>query len=75
LGLEPRLWVLAAQDGQLVAQDQDLNLFCVRRPPVEHQQIKDAAQRQIDERPDHQHLQRDGSTRRAPSPATTSLLL
>jgi hypothetical protein len=27
LGLKPRPWVLAAQDCQLVAQDQDLNLL------------------------------------------------
>jgi hypothetical protein len=62
-GLEPRPWVLAAQDCQLVAEDQDLNLFGVRRPPAEHHQLKDAAQRQVDERPDHQHLQQHGSTR------------
>jgi hypothetical protein len=66
LGLEPRAWVLAAQDRQLVAEDQDLHLFRVRRPPAEHQQLKDAAQRQVDERPDHQHLQRDDSTHGAP---------
>jgi hypothetical protein len=29
LGLEPRPWVLAAQDCQLVAEDQDLHLFGV----------------------------------------------
>jgi hypothetical protein len=40
--------VLAAQDCQLVARDQDLDLFGVRRPPAEHQQLK-AAQRQVDE--------------------------
>jgi hypothetical protein len=34
LGLEPRPWVLAAQDCQLVAQDQDLNLLGVRRLPA-----------------------------------------
>jgi hypothetical protein len=66
LGLEPRPWLLAAQDRQLVTQDQDLNLLGVRRLPAEHQQRKDAAQRQVDERPDHQHLQPDGSTRGAP---------
>ena len=30
--------MLAAQDGQLVAQDQDLDLVGVRRPPAEHHQ-------------------------------------
>jgi hypothetical protein len=40
--------VLAAQDRQLVTQDQDLNLFRIRRLPAEHQQLKDAAQRQVD---------------------------
>jgi hypothetical protein len=58
--------VLAAQDRQLVTQDHDLNLFRIRRLPAERQQLKDAAQRQVDERPDHQHLQPDGSTRGAP---------
>jgi len=62
-GLEPRPWVLAAQNCQLVAEDQDLNLFRVRRAPAQHHQLEKAAQRQVDERPDHQHLQRDGSTR------------
>jgi len=64
LGLEPGAWLLAAQDGQLVAEDQDLDLFGVRRPPAEHQQLEQAAQRQVDERPDHPHLQQDDSTRR-----------
>ena len=56
--------MLAAQDCQLVAEDQDLDLFGVRRPPAEHQQLEQAAQRQVDERPDHPHLQQDDSTRR-----------
>jgi len=43
LGLEPGAWLLAAQDGQLVAEDQDLDLFGVRRPPAEHQQLEQAA--------------------------------
>src|ERR671911_2602639 len=64
LGLEPRPWVLTAQDGQLVAEDQDLHLFRIRRPPAQHHQLKDAAWRQVDERPDHQYVQRDNSTRR-----------
>jgi hypothetical protein len=64
LGLEPRAWVLAAQDCQLVTEDQNLDLFGVRRPPAEHHQLKQAAQRKADERPDHPHLQQDDSTRR-----------
>jgi hypothetical protein len=56
--------VLAAQDCQLVAEDQDLDLVGVRRPPPQHHQLEKAAQRQVDERPDHPHLQRDDSTRR-----------
>jgi hypothetical protein len=64
LGLEPRPWVLAAKDGQLVAEDQDLHLFRIRRAPAQHQQLEKAAQRQLDERPDHPHLQQDDSTRR-----------
>ena len=42
-GLEPRPWVLAAQDCQLVAEDQDLHLFGVRRPPAQHHQLAKAA--------------------------------
>jgi hypothetical protein len=64
LGPEPRPWVLAAQARQLVAEDQDLHLLGVRRPPAEHHQRKAAAQRQRHKRPDHQHLQRDNSMRR-----------
>jgi hypothetical protein len=56
--------VLTAQDGQLVAQDQNLDLFGIRRPPAEDHQLEKAAQRQIDERPNHPHLQQDDSTRR-----------
>jgi hypothetical protein len=56
--------VLAAQDGQLMASDQDLDLVGVRRPPAQHHQLEKAAQRQVDERPDHPHLQQDDSTRR-----------
>jgi hypothetical protein len=44
--------VLAAQDGELVAEDHDLDLFGIRRAPAEHQQLEKAAQRQVDERPD-----------------------
>jgi hypothetical protein len=39
LGLEPGVWVLAAQDRQLVAEDQNLDLFGIRRPPAEHHQL------------------------------------
>jgi hypothetical protein len=46
MGLEPSPRVL-------VAQDQDLYLFRIRRLPAEHHQRKDAAKRQVDERPDH----------------------
>jgi hypothetical protein len=39
LGLEPRAWVLAAQDCQLVAEDQDLDLLAsVDR---QHHQLQD----------------------------------
>jgi len=34
LGLEPRPWVLAAQNCQLVAEDQDLNLFGVQQSTI-----------------------------------------
>jgi len=54
--------VVAAQDCQLVAEDQDLDLFGIRRPPAEHHQLEKAVQRQVDERPGHPHLQQDDST-------------
>jgi hypothetical protein len=41
--------VLAAQNCQLVAEDQDLNFLRVRGAPAQHHQLKDAAQRQVDE--------------------------
>jgi hypothetical protein len=62
VGLEPWAWVLAAQDGQLVAEDQDLDLFGIGRRPAEHHQLEKAVQRQVDERSDHPHLQQDDST-------------
>jgi hypothetical protein len=61
-GLEPGAWVVAVQYCQLVAEDQDLDLFGVRRLPAEHHQLEKAVQRQVDERPDHPHLQQDDST-------------
>jgi hypothetical protein len=49
LGLQSWPWMLAAQHRQLVAQHQDLDLLGRWRPAAEHDQLKDAAQRQIDE--------------------------
>jgi hypothetical protein len=44
------------QHRQFVAQHQDLDLLGLSRSAAEHDQLKDAAQRQIEERPDHRHL-------------------
>jgi hypothetical protein len=41
--------MLATQDGEFVAQHQELDFLGLGRPAAEHDQLKDAAQRQIDE--------------------------
>jgi hypothetical protein len=48
--------MLAAQHHKLVAQHQDLDLLGLRGPEAEQDQLKAAAQRQVDERPDHTNL-------------------
>jgi len=48
--------MLAAQHRKLVAQHQDLDLLGLRRPEAEQNQLKAAAQRQVDERPDRTDL-------------------
>jgi hypothetical protein len=45
--------MLAAQHRKLVSQHQDLDLLGFRRPEAEQDQLKDTAQRQVGERPDH----------------------
>jgi hypothetical protein len=52
-GLQVGPWVLAAQHRKLVAQHQDLDLLGLRRPEAKQDQRKGTAQRQVDERPDH----------------------
>ncbi len=54
LGLEPRSRLPAAQDLQLMAQDQDLDCVGIPGPTAEHEQFHHAAQRQVYERPHHQ---------------------
>jgi hypothetical protein len=48
--------MLTAQHRKLVSQHQDLDLLGLRRPEAEQDQLKAAAQRQVDERPDHTNL-------------------
>jgi hypothetical protein len=48
--------MLTAQYRKLVAQHQDLDLLGLRRPTAEQDQLEAAAQRQVDERPDHTDL-------------------
>ena len=48
--------MLATQYRQFVAQYQNLDLLGLSRPMAQRDQIEDAAQRQVDERPHHQHL-------------------
>ena len=52
--LQPGPWMLAAQHRKLVAQHQDLDLLGLLRPKAEQDQLQAAAQRQVDERPDHE---------------------
>ena len=58
LGLQPGPWMLATQDREFVAQDQDLDFLGLSRPAAEHDQLEDVAQRQVEERPDHRHPSR-----------------
>ena len=64
--------MLATQHSKLVAQHQDLDLLGLCRPTAEHDQLKDAAQRQVDERPDNGHLQRKANKRRRIMPYVNS---
>jgi hypothetical protein len=58
LGLQPGPWMLATQDREFVTQHEDLEFLGLSRPTAEHDQLKDTAQRQIEERPDHRHPSR-----------------
>jgi hypothetical protein len=53
VGLQAEPGMLAAQHRQLVAEHQGLDLLGLRRPEAEQDQLEAAAQRQVDERPDH----------------------
>src|SRR6266568_3234911 len=56
--------MLAAEHRKLVAQHQNLNLLGLCRPTAEQDQLEAAAQRQVDERPNHTDL-RQGRRARA----------
>jgi hypothetical protein len=49
LGLQAWPRMLATQHCKLVAQHQDLDLLGLCRAATEHDELKDAAQRQVDE--------------------------
>jgi hypothetical protein len=49
LGLQSRPRLLATQHRKLMAQHQDLDLLGLSRATAEHDQVEDAAQRQVDE--------------------------
>ena len=49
LGLQPGPWMLATQDREFVTQDQDLDFLGLSRLAAEHDQLKDVAQRQVEE--------------------------
>ena len=56
LGLEARSRVLAAQDLELVTQDEDLDLLGIAGAQQEKEQLHHATKRQVDEGPDHDAL-------------------
>ena len=60
-GLQPGPWMLAAQHRKLLAQHQDLDLLGLCRPDAQQDQLKDTAQRQVDERPNHADTSADQS--------------
>jgi hypothetical protein len=73
-GLQARPRTLATQHRKLVAQHQGLDLLGLGRSATEHDQLEDAAQRQVDERPDHRHLAAEGgqaTTHRSPPSSGT----
>jgi hypothetical protein len=53
LWLQAGPWMLAAQHRKLVAQYQNLDFLGLCRAEAEQDQLEAAAQRQVDERPDH----------------------
>ncbi len=69
-GLQSRPRMLATQHCKLVAQRQDFDFVGLSRSAAKHDQLKDAAQRQVDQRPDHRHLAQEGelaATHRSPA--------
>src|SRR6266498_575159 len=66
--------MLAAEHRKLVAQHQKLNLLGLCRPTAEQDQLEAAAQRQVDERPNHTDLRqgrREARTHRSPPSSRT----
>jgi hypothetical protein len=45
--LQPGPWILATQDREFVSQHEDLDFLGLCRSAAEHDQLKDAAQRQV----------------------------
>ncbi len=74
-GLQAAPWMLAAQDRELAAQYQDLDLPGFRRAEAEHDQLEATAQRQVDERPDHTSAKEGEQARTHPSLRQTGLLV
>ena len=52
--IEPRFVDLAANDGELVAEDQDLNILVIGGPEAEHDQVKGATGRRVEESKRHE---------------------
>lgn len=57
LRLESRPRLLTTKDVEFVAQHKDLDLVRLALPEAEHHQLDDAAEREVDERPQHEDLQ------------------
>ena len=60
-GTEPRSPRLPAQDRQLVSEQEDLEFLRALRSAQQHDQLNQTAERQIDQRPDHDNLRNQGT--------------
>jgi hypothetical protein len=73
-GTQPRKPRLPAQNRQLMPEHQDLEFLRTLRSAQQHDQLNQAAESQIDERPDYDNLRTQGKPKLSMS-APTSLPL
>jgi hypothetical protein len=50
VGCEPWMWMLAVQNGELVAQDEDLDVLGMIGAAAQHQQVEDQADETVETR-------------------------